>query len=433
VRAVDLIRKKRDGGALSEEEVRFLIDGYVKGGIPDYQVSALLMAVLFRGMTPEETGFLTRAMIDSGDVIDLSGLRGPLIDKHSTGGVGDKVSLVLAPVAAACGLQVPMMSGRSLGHTGGTLDKLESIPGYRTDLSVERFRACVREAGFAMIGQSERVVPADRMMYALRDVTATVESVPLITASILSKKFAEGAQGLVFDVKTGSGAFMRSLSDAEALAASLHRTGRALGRRVAVVITSMEQPLGRTAGNLLEVRESVEALEGGGPEDLRLVTLRLAGHMLRLGGLCSSVAQGEERAARALADGSAREAFGRNVRLQGGDLAAALDPARRAPVVGALDASRDGIVARLDAFKVGMAAVRLGAGRARQGDEVFPDVGVVLRRKTGELVASGEPLADVHGRDRAAVDAALVGLREAYEIGDVAPTPAPLIVKEIGD
>jgi pyrimidine-nucleoside phosphorylase len=433
VRAVDLIRAKRDGGSLCEEEVRFLIDGYVKGDIPDYQVSALLMAVLFRGMNAEETGFLTRAMIDSGDVIDLSGIPGPLIDKHSTGGVGDKVSLVLAPLAAACGLRVPMMSGRSLGHTGGTLDKLESIPGYRTELSVAEFRRCLREAGFAMIGQSERIVPADRRMYALRDVTATVESIPLITASILSKKFAEGAEGLVLDVKTGSGAFMRTLADAEALAESLHRTGRSLGRRVAAVITSMEQPLGRTAGNLLEVRESVEALEGGGPADLRQVTLRLAGHMLRLGGLVATVEQGEERAARALADGSAREAFARNVRLQGGDLAAALAPGRTAAVVRPLAAPRDGVVARLDAFAVGMATVRLGAGRAKQGDRVFPEVGVVLHRKVGERVRRGEPLAEAHGRDEAAVEEALAGLGGAYGIADSAPGGQPLVVREIGD
>jgi pyrimidine-nucleoside phosphorylase len=433
VRAVDLIRKKRDGGALSEEEVRFFVDGYVSGDVPDYQAAALLMAVLFRGMSADETGFLTRAMIESGDVIDLTGLRGPLVDKHSTGGVGDKVSLVLAPVAAACGLQVPMMSGRSLGHTGGTLDKLESIPGYRTDLSVRRFRECLEGAGFAMIGQSERVVPADRRMYALRDVTATVESIPLITASILSKKFAEGAQGLVFDVKTGSGAFMRSLADAEALAASLHGTGKALGRDVSVVVTSMEQPLGRTAGNLLEVRESVEALEGGGPADLREVTLRLAGHMLRLGGLCDRVEDGERRAARALDDGSARERFARNVEMQGGDLDAALGPARRAGVVQVLEAGTEGFVTGLNAFAVGMAVAGLGAGRSRQGEAVLPDVGVVLHRKIGDAVRRGEPLCEVHGPDRDRVAAALAGMQAAYTIAG-APVAAPsLILKEIGD
>jgi pyrimidine-nucleoside phosphorylase len=433
VRAVDLIRAKRDGGVLSADDLAAFIAEYVAGGVPDYQMAAFLMAVVFRGMTPEETGALTRAMIASGETIDLAGLRGPLIDKHSTGGVGDKVSLVLAPVAAACGLQVPMMSGRSLGHTGGTLDKLESIPGYRTDLDADEFRACIAETGFAMIGQSERVVPADRRMYALRDVTATVESIPLITASILSKKFAEGAQGLVFDVKTGSGAFMRSQQDAEALAASLHAAGKALGRKVSVAITSMEQPLGRAAGNLLEVRESVDALEGRGPDDLSEVTLRLAAHMLVLGGLCDSLADGERKAAAALADGSAREAFARNVRRQGGDLEAALDPGRRAPVIAELAAPRDGVVARLDAFRVGMVTVHLGAGRARQGDAVHPDVGVVMRRKVGERCARGEPLAEVHARDRAAADAGLRGLADAYTITGSAPGPRPLIVKEIQD
>ena len=289
MRAVDLIVKKRQGQSLSDEEISFLIGGYVAGDIPDYQMSSLAMAVFFKGMSAEETGYLTRAMIDSGDTIDLSAIRAPLVDKHSTGGVGDKVSLILAPLAAACGCTVPMMSGRALGHTGGTLDKLESIPGYRTDLSVERFTDLLKATGFAMTGQSEQIVPADRKLYALRDVTGTVESIPLITASIMSKKFAEGAQSLVFDVKCGSGAFMKTLDDARELAESLVRTGNSLGRRIRAVISDMEQPLGLMVGNFLEVREVAAVLQGGGPEDLIDLTIRLTAHMLILAGLHSDL------------------------------------------------------------------------------------------------------------------------------------------------
>jgi pyrimidine-nucleoside phosphorylase len=318
MRPVDLIVRKRDGGSFTPEEIDFLVGGFTRGEIPDYQFSSLLMAILWRGMSFEETAALTRAMIASGDVIDLSGLTGALVDKHSTGGVGDKVSLVLAPLAAACGVTVPMMSGRSLGHTGGTLDKLESIPGFRTDLSREAFLRCLDVAGFAMIGQSESVVPADRLMYALRDVTGTVESVPLITASIMSKKFAEGARALVFDVKTGSGAFMKSREDARTLARSLVRTGKALGRGVVAVITDMEQPLGLKVGNFPEVEESIDCLQGKGPRDLVELTLRLTAWMIVLGGVRTDLASAETLARARLADGSAWKRFVSNVELQGG-------------------------------------------------------------------------------------------------------------------
>ncbi len=316
---LDTILEKRRGNTNSKEALEELVFGVVSGDVPDYQLSAWLMAVYFQGLTPEETGMLTDIMIRSGEVIDLSSLPGPLVDKHSTGGVGDKVSLVLAPMVAACGVQVPMMSGRGLGHTGGTLDKLESIPGYTTGLSPQDFARIIGEKGFAMTGQSKSIVPADRIMYALRDVTGTVESIPLITASILSKKFAEGASALVFDVKCGAGAFMKTLPDARALAKSLISSAQALGRPVAASITRMEAPLGRMVGNILEVEESVECLDGGGPADLMEVTYRLGAWMLVAAGVASSVDDGESRCRQAISDGSAKERFLANVEAQGGD------------------------------------------------------------------------------------------------------------------
>lgn len=320
MRPVELIVKKREGGSFTEAEIDFLVGGFTRGEIPDYQFSALLMAIVLKGMSPEETALLTRAMIRSGEVIDLAGVPGPLVDKHSTGGVGDKISLVLAPLAAACGLRVPMMSGRSLGHTGGTLDKLEAIPGFRTDLSRERFVQALEQVGFAMIGQSEAVVPADRKMYALRDVTGTVESIPLITASIMSKKFAEGAEALVFDVKCGSGAFMKSLEDARALAGSLVRTGAGLGRKVVAVLSDMDQPLGRKVGNFLEVEETIDCLKGRGPRDVMDLTHRLVAWMLVAGGVCPGVPEGEQVSRARLADGSAWKLFLKSVHFQGGDV-----------------------------------------------------------------------------------------------------------------
>ena len=431
MRAVDLIVKKREGGELSREELDFLVRGYVRGEVPDYQMSSWAMAVFFRGMSFRETGSLTRAMIASGDVVDLAGLPGPLVDKHSTGGVGDKVSLILAPLAASCGCVVPMMSGRARGHTGGTLDKLESIPGYRTDLGVERFHEVLARCGYAMTGQSERIVPADRLLYALRDVTGTVESIPLITASIMSKKFAEGAQALVFDVKCGSGAFMKDAPQARALAVSLARTGASLGRRIRAVISDMDQPLGRMVGNWLEVREAVDCLQGRGPEDLVGLTLRLTAHMLVLGGLRPTVASAEELCRERLRDGSAWKRFQANVEAQGGRAEALLDPPRelRAAHTGAVRSPAAGHLQRVEAYRTGLACGLLGASRARKEDPVWPEVGIQLLKTAGDQVERGEELCLLHARDSGRLEEARQLMEEAVSVG-AEPAPARQLVLE---
>ncbi|MFW5788318.1 MAG: thymidine phosphorylase [Spirochaetota bacterium] len=440
MRAVDLIVKKRSGEHHSRDEIEFLVDGYVDGSIPDYQISAWLMAVCFAGMDGEEAGALTRAMIDSGSTMDLDELPGPLVDKHSTGGVGDKVSLILAPLAAACGLQVPMMSGRALGHTGGTLDKLESIDGYSTAMDVSRFRSIISACGYAMTGQSEDIVPADRLLYALRDVTGTVESVPLITASIMSKKFAEGARSLVFDVKTGSGAFMKSVEDSRLLAQSLIDTGRSLDRGTVAVITRMNEPLGYMVGNFLEVEESVHCLMGDRapdgfvpPEDLMTVTLRLTAWMLVAGGVVSSVEEGEERCRAALADGSAYERFRCNVAEQGGDpdgLERQLGKRRGGSSV-EVKAQCDGVVSAIDAYTIGIAGVGLGVGRNTTDDDVRSNVGFELARKVGEEVSAGDTLCTVYGESEDAARTAAQKAREAFTVDDERPARLPLIVDEL--
>lgn len=430
MRALDIVMKKREGEQLSQEEIAFLIRGYVDASIPEYQISAFLMAVFFQGMTPEETGFLTREMIASGETIDLSSVGGTFVDKHSTGGVGDKVSLILAPIAAACGLHVPMMSGRSLGHTGGTLDKLESIPGYRTDLSPRRFTEIIDSCGFAMTGQSSDVVPADRMLYALRDVTATVESVPLITSSILSKKFAEGADALVFDVKTGPGAFMKTEESARALAKALVDTGRSLGKKIAAVLTRMDVPLGSKVGNFLEVEESLALLRApaavaavpvdGRSDDLLNVTLRLTAWMLVAGGVTDDIEEAIARSTAAIDDGSAWERMEQNIREQGGDidrLNAALGTLR-APCSETIVAPRGGAIAAIDAYKVGMGGVYLGAGRNKADDDVYPDVGFELLKKPGDSVVEGEPIINVWGHTESAVAQAISTVQEGLCITD---------------
>jgi pyrimidine-nucleoside phosphorylase len=433
MRTVDIIQKKREGGELSREEIAFLVKGYVAGSIPDYQVSAWLMAVFFKGMTATETADLTDAMLRSGKVMDLSGIEGPFVDKHSTGGVGDKVSLILAPMVAACGVKVPMMSGRALGHTGGTLDKLESIPGYRTSLSEAEFRSFIEKDGFAMTGQTAEIVPADKKLYALRDVTATVESIPLITASILSKKVAEGADALVFDVKSGPGAFMKTPETAEALARSLVSTGTAMGKRIVGVITDMTEPLGEKVGNFLEVEESLDCLEGSGPADLMEVTYRLGAWMLVAGGVAKDVKEGERRCRDAIRLGLARQLFLANVRSQGGEVDRLFELRGKYRAEASYDilAPTAGFIAGIDAYKIGRAGVYLGVGRDTAADPVYPDVGFVFRKKAGHSVIAGEHICTMYGKDEAAIEAAKALAVSAFSFAASPPEPRSLILKEI--
>lgn len=433
MRAVDIIMKKRSGGELSREEIEFLIGGYVAATIPDYQVSAWAMAVFFKGMTPAETGVLTEVMLKSGKVIDLRGISGPFIDKHSTGGVGDKTSLILAPIVAALGIRDPMMSGRALGHTGGTLDKLESIPGYKTNLSVEQFREIIQKNGFAMTGQTKEIVPADRLLYALRDVSATVESIPLITASILSKKVAEGAEGLVFDVKFGSGAFMKDPQEGEKLARSLVDTGAAMGKRIIALLTDMNEPLGNMVGNFLEVEESLDCLEGHGPADLMEVTLELAARMVVLGNKAKTAAEGRKMCEDMLSTQRPRQLFLDNIKSQGGDVEKflSLRGNYRSPHAKVLSASRSGFIKRIDAYQVGIAGVYLGVGRNRTEDVVSPTAGVQFHKKGGDTVQAGEPIMTVWAANDGGLQAALPLLQGAVEYTDSAPAQRTLILKEI--
>jgi pyrimidine-nucleoside phosphorylase len=428
-----VIENKRDGRVLAPEEIRALIQAYVAGELPDYQMAALAMAVYFRGMTAAETAALTDAMMRSGDVLDFTGWPRPTADKHSTGGIGDKISLILAPLAASAGLAVPMISGRGLGITGGTLDKLESIPGFNTRLDVPAFRRVLAETGCAIIGQTDRLAPADRKLYALRDVTATVPSIPLITASIMSKKLAEGAGILVFDVKCGRGAFMRTPAQARALAASLLNTGRAMGRRVAALVTDMEQPLGRTAGNAVEVAESVAVLQGRGPTDVRELTLALTAQMTVLAGIHPDAATATRELAARLDDGHALEVFRRMVAAQGGDPRVAVDPAHVLPQPGAslaLPAPQDGFVAFVDAERIGRAVLQLGAGRRRTDDAIDPAAGIDSLVQCGERVSQGQPLLRLLARDRATAESVRADVAAAFTFTD-RPCTRPPLVQEV--
>jgi pyrimidine-nucleoside phosphorylase len=420
IRPAELIQRKRDGEELAADELRELVLGYARGEVPDYQMAAFCMAVYFRGLSGAETFALTEAMIASGDTLDLHGALGrKVVDKHSTGGVGDKTSIATGPVVAACGVPFGKMSGRGLGHTGGTLDKLESIPGYRVELSVEEFVDQVREIGLAIIGQTADLVPADKQLYALRDVTATVDNVSLIAASVMSKKLAGGADAIVLDVKVGDGAFMKTLDDARILAEAMLELGRHAGREVVCLLTDMDQPLGRTVGNALEVREALETIRGEGAPDFTELVLDASARLLALSDLGVDEAEGRRRAEQAIADGSAVAAYERWIRAQGGDPDEAALP--RAPVVREIPAPGDGVVARCGAIAIGLAALHLGAGRRTKDDSIDHAVGVVCRAKRGDRVLAGEVLAEVNAADEASAAAAAADVLAAYELADEAP------------
>ncbi|MQA14034.1 MAG: thymidine phosphorylase [Pseudonocardiaceae bacterium] len=416
---VDVIRAKRDGGRLTDEQIAWVVDAYTGGVVADEQMAVLAMAILLRGMDAGETARWTRAMIDSGERLSLRGLGRPTVDKHSTGGVGDKITLPLAPLVATCGAAVPQLSGRGLGHTGGTLDKLESIPGWRARLGLEEIMAQLRDVGAVICAPTEGLAPADRKLYALRDVTGTVESIPLIAGSIMSKKIAEGAGGLVLDVKVGSGAFMKTAAQARELAEVLVSIGRAEGLQVTALLSGMDVPLGTAVGNALEVAEAVDVLRGGGPGDVVELTVALAREMLAVAGI-----DGADPAA-VLASGAAHETWCRMVRAQGGDPDAALPVARH---VHEVPADRDGVLVGLDAYAVGVAAWRLGAGRARKEDVVAPAAGVRCLVELGEPVAAGQPLLELHTDSPDAVAAALDALRGALPIGATALPRSPLVL-----
>lgn len=431
---VELIRKKREGGALTESELRVLIDGYVRGDLPDYQMSAFLMACYFRGMTKEETVTFTDLMLHSGSVLDLADIPGIKVDKHSTGGVGDKVSLILAPIVASRGVPVPMISGRGLGHTGGTLDKLESIPGFRTDIPIPEYRRLLRQTGAVLIGQTSEIAPADRKLYALRDVTATVECIPLIAGSIMSKKLAEGINALVLDIKTGVGAFMQRYEDALNLAETLVSIGTQFGVRTTGFITAMEQPLGVAVGNWLEVVESVECLRGtrginDESSDLMEVTHVLAGAMIQAGGKAHSLNEGIAQSRKTIADGSAYEKFLRIVGAQGGNTAALENleayPLSRHQIQ--IKSESEGFVAGLNAFEVGQSAILLGAGRKKLGDILDPKAGILLRKKVGSRVGPGDILAEILTDREEDLAEARDRLKAAFQISSNRPKPLPLI------
>ncbi len=432
----DLIRKKRDGGELSRAEIEFLIDAYTRDSIPDYQISAWLMAVVLRGMTRAELAVLTEAMLHSGQVLNFSDLPAAKVDKHSTGGVGDKTSLVLAPIVAAGGLYVPMISGRGLGHTGGTLDKLESIPGFNVNLSTSEFRRVLGQCGAAMIGQTAEIAPADKKLYALRDVTGTVESPYLICASIMSKKLAEGIDALVLDVKTGSGAFMKTETDAAFLAELMVETGQRLGKRMVALLTDMNQPLGRAVGNALEVIECVDVLNGNGPEDLRELCIVLSAWMFVLGRRVPSLDEGRALAGDLISSGKAKEQFRETVRLQGGNTAVIDDPSMlpRARHTADIPSPSSGYVTEIMCEQIGTASVLLGGGREKKEDTVDSAVGIVVHKKLGDKVTAGEPLCTVHYNSTERFESAKPLIVSSYTIGVEAPKKErKLVYRVIGE
>jgi pyrimidine-nucleoside phosphorylase len=430
---VEMIRSKRDGGSHSAAEIADFIAQFSAGAVADYQMSAWLMAVFAHGMTDRETVALTRAMLHSGKVLHLPSVKAAKVDKHSTGGVGDKISICLAPLVAACGVSVPMISGRGLGHTGGTLDKLQAIPGYQVELSPARFERVVRDVGASMIGQSAELAPADRRIYALRDVTATVECIPLIVASILSKKLAEGIDGLVLDVKVGGGAFMKDRKSARALAQALVRVGTAAGKRVVALLTAMDFPIGRTIGNGLETREAIEILRNSGPTDTRELTLTLGTEMLLVGKAERSAKNARARLERALADGSALERFMRMVKAHGGDVRAVEHPERLANAKGKFEvvARHSGYVTACDAYQLGLSGIALGAGRTRADQAVDPSAGIELCAVRGERVTRGQPLALIHARTAALAKSEARRVEQAFRLGNKKPPTRGVVLERI--
>ena len=427
IRPAELIQRKRDGGELSDGELRDLVLGYVRGEVPDYQISAFLMAVYFRGLSEAETFALTDAMIASGDTVELGRLLGrKAVDKHSTGGVGDKTSIAVGPIVAACGVPFGKMSGRGLGHTGGTLDKLESIPGFNVELTTDQFVAQVRDVGLAIVGQSADLVPADKLLYGLRDVTATVENVSLIAASIMSKKLAAGADAIVLDVKVGDGAFMKDEDAARRLADAMIDLGRRAGREVVCLLTDMDQPLGAAVGNALEIREAVATIHGEGPPDFTDLVLGSSAHLLELSDLGVGAEEARRLVGQAVTTGAAYEAYERWVRAQGGDPDVGVLP--RAPVVREVSATEDGWIAGLGAMGIGIAALHLGAGRRTKEDSIDHAVGIVCRAKLGDRVERGDVLAEVHARGDAAAEKAAEAVSAAYRIGSEERAPRSIVL-----
>ncbi len=429
---VELIRKKRDGKSLSSEEVKYLISSYTKKKIPDYQFSAFLMAAFLKGMNKKETAALTEAMLYSGKVINLSSIPGTKIDKHSTGGVGDKTSLILAPIVAAAGVNVPMISGRGLGHSGGTLDKLESIPGFRTDLSLTKYKQVIKQCGAVLIGQTKDVAPADKLIYSLRDVTATVESIPLITASIMSKKLAEGIDGLVLDVKTGSGAFMKKTSDAVELANSLIKTAKAFNKKVIAFITDMNQPLGKYVGNWLEVYESILVLRGEQEDDLFELSTLLSGAMIYLGNKASSIDEGIEISKQLIKNGKAFDKFLEIVKLQNGNISIIKHPEKypKSKVIEYLYADKSGYIAKMDNYQIGMSALELGAGRKTKEDSIEPKAGLIFKYKIGDRVKKGDVLIEIRSESEKKINYVKENLSKAILLSDK-KTPKPNLVKKV--
>ncbi len=434
MRMADIITKKRDGGVLSEQEINFFVEGYTKGIIPDYQASALAMAIVFQGMNKDETVALTKAMMYSGDVVDLSQIKGVKVDKHSTGGVGDKTSMVVGPIVASCGVRLAKMSGRGLGHTGGTLDKLESIPGMSISLPIGRFIKQVNDIGIAIIGQTADLVPADKKLYALRDVTGTVESIPLIASSIMSKKLASGADTILLDVKFGSGAFMKTIEDARKLARTMVEIGDGVKRDTRAILTDMDQPLGRAVGNNLEVKEAIDTLNGHGPDDFVTLCIKAAGVILVQGKVVSTLEEGEALARAKIKDGSALNKFKAMVKAQGGDVSYIDNPSQF--VVSKhheeVYADADGYVGRIDCLEIGVAAMQLGAGRATKDDVIDPAAGIIVDKKVGAKVSKGDKLADIYTDvDAVSYQPVIVDIQRAFKLQKDEVTPRPIVYEII--